>query len=227
MKDGDIIEGQISIFELPLQELIHVPIEDATNKEENILKEESIIKSEKIDNIIKSYSESCSRIVKTYSGALLVELKDKTLYFNSDGVKEFELQANVGIMPGEEIIVANFDKEINELQKQKLEELNPKEYIKRKGDADLIIPGEKTIVINPKGWVLEFMQEPKYHEDEIFSREVDIGDNDSTDNITGAVTGIKNTIDIKFEIDDVVVIEYQGAKSLGKVVRIYIIRVKR
>ena len=58
----------------------------------------------------------------------------------------------------------NIDKEINNLQKEKLEALKSKEYIKQKGDANLIIPGEKTIVINPNGWVLEYVQKPKYQD---------------------------------------------------------------
>ena len=122
-------------------------------KQNEIIREGTKEIDNKLASIIKLYSESCSRIVKTLSGALLVELNDKTLYFNSKGINEFNLPSNVGIMPGEEIIVVNIDKEINEIKKKKLEALKPKQYIKRKGDAKLIIPGEKTIVINPKGWI--------------------------------------------------------------------------
>lgn len=32
---------------------------------------------------------------------LLVELNDKTLYFNTNGINEFNLPKDVGIMPGE------------------------------------------------------------------------------------------------------------------------------
>jgi hypothetical protein len=45
---------------------------------------------------------------------------NKTLYFNSNGVKEFELPENVGIMPGTEIVIVNIDKEINPLQRKNL-----------------------------------------------------------------------------------------------------------
>ena len=99
MKDEGIIEGQISIFELPIIEPI--------KPKEIAIKVAPIIKSNKLDNIINLYSDTCSRIVKTDSGALLVELENKTIYFNSDGVNEFELPINVGIMPGEEILTAN------------------------------------------------------------------------------------------------------------------------
>jgi len=149
---------------------------------------------------------------------LLVELENKTIYFNSDGVNEFELPVNVGIMPGEEILIANKEKELNYLQKQKLEDLKPKEYIKRKGDSNLIIPGEKTIVINPKGWVLEYMQKPQYHENEIFSTEFDFKIKEVEDNITELAIDVT---DVNFKVDDKVNIEYQGIKSIGKVVRIY------
>jgi len=210
MKDEGIIEGQISIFELPIIEPM--------KPKGKIVKEAPVIKSDKLDDIINLYQDNCSRIVKTNSGSLLVELENKTLYFNSDGVNEFELPENVGIMPGEEILIASKDKEINDLQKQKLEDLKPKEYIKRKGDANLIIPGEKTIVINPKGWVLEYMKKPKYNANEIFNTEFAIKFKKVEDNITEPAIDAAN---VNFKVDDKVNMEYQGIKYIGKVVRIY------
>jgi len=210
MRNEFFIEGQISIFELPIIEFV---------KPKGItIKEEQNIKSDKLDHIIKLYSQSCSRIVKTISGALLVELDDKTLYFNSNGINEFNLPKEVAIMPEEEIIIANVDKELNEVQKQKLEALKPQQYIKRKGDANLIIPGEKTMVINQKGWELEYKQKTKYNENEIFSTEYNLkisGLEDSSREI------VVDMIDRNFKVDDEVNIEYQGIKAIGKVVRIY------
>lgn len=114
MKNECFIEGQISIFELPVTEVV---------KPKEIIVKEKNKEIDKFDSIIKLYSKSCSRIVKTLSGALLVELEDKTLYFNGSGINEFNLPKEVGIMPREEIIIVNIDKEINEIQKQKLEGL--------------------------------------------------------------------------------------------------------
>nr|WP_243146027.1 hypothetical protein [Clostridium chromiireducens] len=174
MKNECFIEGQISIFDLPVVEI--------ARPKETIIKE----KNKEIDNfdsIIKLYSKSCIRIVKRLSGALLVELYDKTLYFNSKGINEFNLPINVGIMPGEEILIANIDKEINEIQKQKLEALKPKQYIKRKGDTNLIIPGEKIIVVNPKGWILEYAQKPKFKDNEVFKTEDHLINKDIEENI--------------------------------------------
>ena len=117
-------------------------------------------------------------------------------------------------MPREEILIVNRDKELNSLQKQKLKELNPKEYIKRKGDANLIISGEKTMVINPKGWILEYIQKPNYKENEIFTFEVDFRS-------TAAEELVIDVSEVNFNIDDKVNIEYKGVKSIRKVVRIY------
>ncbi|RII32575.1 hypothetical protein D2A34_23195 [Clostridium chromiireducens] len=204
MKSECFIEGQISIFDLPAIEVV---------KPKKIIIKEENKEIDKFNSIIKLYSNSCSRIVKTLSGALLVELNDKTLYFNSDEVNEFNLPKDVGIMPGEEMLIVNIDKEINEIQRQKLKDLKPKQYIKRKGDANLIIPGEKTIVINPKGWILEYIQKPKFEENEIFETEKHFINKVIEENIRES--------DIDYKVGNKVYIEYQGIKSIGKIVRIY------
>ncbi|OOP72143.1 hypothetical protein [Clostridium beijerinckii] len=204
MKNQRFIEGQICIFDLPVIEVL--------KPKEIIIKKENK-EIDKFDNIIKLYSKSCSRIVKTFSGALLVELDDETLYFNGRGINEFNLPKDVGIMPGEEIIVVNIDKETNEIQKQKLKDLKPKQYIKRKGDANLIISGEKTIVINPKGWILEYLQKPKFKDNEIFKTEDHLINKGIEENIKES--------DIDYKVGNKVYIEYQGIKSIGKIVRIY------
>jgi hypothetical protein len=209
MKNEFFIGGQISIFDLPVIEV--------AKQKEIIIKEENK-EMDKFDSIIKLYSESCSRMVKTLSGALLVELEDKTLYFNASGINEFNIPKDVGIMPGEEILVVNIDKQINEIQKQKLEALKPKQYIKRKGDGNLIIPGEKTIVINPKGWVLEYNQKPMYHSNEIFNIEFNPKINEIKDRSNEIAVDITDT---DFKVDDEVNIEYQGIKAVGKVVMVY------
>ncbi|WP_297418758.1 hypothetical protein [Clostridium sp.] len=209
MKSECFIEGQISIFDLPAIEVIE--------PKKIIIKEETK-GVDKFYAITRLYSQSCSRIVKTLSGALLVELDDKTLYFNASGINEFCLPKDVGIMPGEEILIVNSDKKINEIQKQKLEALKPKQYIKRKGDANLIIPGEKTIVINPKGWILEYNQKPSYHSNELINTEFNLEINEMDDKKNEIKV---ETNDIEFKIDDEVNIEYQGIKTVGKVVRVY------
>ncbi|MFW2491425.1 hypothetical protein ACN077_23140 [Clostridium chromiireducens] len=209
MKNEFFIEGQINIFDLPA-------IDVAKSKE--IIINEKNKEIDKFNNIINLYQNRCRRIVKTLSGALLVELDNKTMYFNGKGINEFILPKDVGIMPGEEIVIVNEDKEINQIQKQKLEALNPKQYIKRKGDANLIIPGDKTIVINSKGWVLEYNHKPRYHSNEIYN----IGFNLEINEID--YSKIEVGIDmnyVEFKVGDEVNIEYQGVKAMGRVVRVY------
>lgn len=204
MKKINLIEGQVNLFDLPIQ--------DTVNPKEKIIE----IKEDNFKEIINLYKESCNRIIKRVSGALLVGFQDRTMYFNKQGIHEFDLRSDVELMPGDEIILANEDKELNDLQLKKLNDMKVTEYIKRKGDSNIIIPGEKTIVINPKGWVIEYEQKPKYHENEIFVTEMTIESTDLANKITKVNANIT-----EFQIDDSVEIEYQGIKSTGKVVRVY------
>lgn len=166
----DILEGQINIFDLLSEEII--------KPKETVAK--CVPKENNFTEIINLYEQSCNRIVKHVSGAIIVELEDRTLYFNKQGINEFEIIREteidgeikikeVALLPSDEILIVNKDKELNDLQLKKLKDINPLKYIKRKGDANIIIPLEdKTIVINPKGWILEYIQKPKYQENELF-----------------------------------------------------------
>ncbi len=205
---NEILDGQISIFDLEFN-VAQVP------KKEN----KPVVKShrDKLEEIINLYKSSSARIVRQVCGALLVELEDKTLYFNRAGVKELELKKDMELLPADEILVVNQDRNLNELQLQKLKAMNVTEYIKRKGDANIIIKKlDKTIVINPKGWVLEYVQVPKYNENEIFSTKIPKENTDSNNKIT------KSDEDYtEFNLDEIVEIEYEGKKGVGKVKRIY------
>ncbi|WP_243156833.1 hypothetical protein [Clostridium beijerinckii] len=167
MKKFNILDGQIDLFNMPIREPIIKP-------KEKVIVEKQEIKEDRFQNIINLYKESCNRIIKTVSGALLVELEDKTKYFNGQGVHEFDLGIDIGLIPADEILIVNQDKTLNEIQLKKLEEMNPSRYIKRKGDANIIIPGDKTTVITPRGWVIEWEQKPVYKEDEVVLRTIEI-----------------------------------------------------
>lgn len=209
MKKLDIIEGQIDLFNIPIQEPV--------KPKEKIIVEKLEIKEDKFQEIINLYKDSCSRMVKRISGALLVGFQDKTMYFNSKGINEFNLSPDVGLMPGDEILIANEDMELNEMQLRKLAIMDPVQYIKRKGDSNIIILTEsKTIVINPKGWVIEYEQKPLYHKNEFFSTEMAKESTDLVNKVTKVDTNITD-----FQINDSVEIEYQGIKNIGKVVRVY------
>lgn len=203
----NILEGQISLFDLPAQEII--------KPKDTVAK--CAPKVNNFTEIISLYEKSCNRIVKQVCGALIIELEDKTLYFNSEGINELQLKKDMELLPADEILLVNQDKELNELQLKKLDEMNVNEYIKRKGDANIIIPmKDKTIVINPRGWVLEYLQKPKYHENEILITKIAEKSTVLDNKITKMDTEIT-----EFNIDDTVEIEYEGCKSIGKVKRIY------
>lgn len=200
MKKLNVLEGQIDLFNMPIQE----PVIKPQLKEKVIIKKQEI-KEDHFENIINLYKESCRRIIKMVCGALLVEVEDKTMYFNMEGKNEFNLNTNIGIMPADEILVANDNKPLNEMQLKKLEEINPERYIKRKGDANIIIPmSDKTVVINPRGWVIEWQQRPIYKDDEVI-----------------VSTKEEKTQDENLNVGDTVEFEYGKQKQVGKVASIY------
>lgn len=197
MKKLNILDGQIDLFNMPIQEPIIKP-------KEKVIVEKQEIKEDHFQNIINLYKESCNRMIKTVSGALLVELEDKTKYFNGQGVHEFDLGIDIGLIPADEILIVNQDKPLNEIQLKKLEEINPNRYIKRKGDANIIIPGDKTTVITPRGWVIEWEQKPVYKEDEVVLRTIEI-----------------KVMDQNLNVGDIVEFEYAKETYKGKIVSIY------
>lgn len=199
MKKINVIEGQVNIFDLPIQEPINP-------REEIIAIEKLEIKEDKFKGIMNLYKENCIRIVKQVCGALLVEVEDRTLYFNSLGINELELKKDMELLPGDEILIVNQDREINDIQLKKIKDMHVTEYIKRKGDANIIIQmSEQTIVINPKGWVIEYEQKPSFKEDEVVILE----------------NSIKISEDEELKIGDPVEFEYDGKQSIGKIKSIY------
>lgn len=203
MKKLDIIDGQINLFDIPIQE----PVEPKSDEEKTLYIEKQEIEVDNFKDIINLYKNSCNRIIKTASGALMVEIEDKTLYFNRQGKNEFNLSADVGLIPADEIILANKDKELNEVQLKKLEEIGPERYIKRKGEANVIIPmNSKVMTITYRGWVLEWNMKPVYKEDEVFTFK-----NDSEE--------IQE--DQELNIGDAVEFLYEKENCKGKITRIY------
>ena len=119
--------------------------------------------SDVFKSIVDKYINCCDRIIQRVSGSLLVEIEDKTLYFNSEGKKEMELKPNLSLFPADILLVVNKDKEVNQKQIDVLNELDITSCIKRVGDANIILEKEHTIVVNPNGWVLDYEQKPIYY----------------------------------------------------------------
>jgi len=227
---NDIFEGQISIFDLeftqpeePKKELNHlVKVKPKDNYED------------KFNEIINRYSLTAARIVKRVCRALLVEIEDKTLYFNSAGINELELKKDLELMPADEILVVNKDKEVNDLQLKKLKDMHVESYIKRKGDANIIVPFPgKSIIINPRGWVLEYLQKPIYHDSELFVTEMAKEDTNLANKITEMNISTTKSMNESFrsenneaeeivnlEVGDRVEFNYDGPQ-VGKIYSIY------
>lgn len=191
-----IIEGQMGLFDLPIQESKEVQVPRNTKKINKPVCD--------IEKLINMYGDTCKRIVLCRDGAVLVGMEEKTMYFNKDTKHEFDLGKDIGLIPGDKILICNKDIPANNIQMEKLKSINPDKYIKRKGDANIIIPyKDKTISINPLGWVLEWKQKPEYKDDEIFDYV-----NQSEENHT-------------FKLGEKVKVDYGGVEYYGTVERIY------
>lgn len=150
MKKYAVVQGQLSLWDLPKED-----------------KEECKVVQADLSSIIEKYKHISSRIVKTSYGALLIELEDRTLYYSSSGINEFDLSKDVGLTPADEILIAQEEKEATKIQLARVEELKVDKYIKRRGDRNIIVPGETTKVITPFGWIIEYKQKPVYKDDEL------------------------------------------------------------
>lgn len=202
MSKSFICEGQINMFDLP----------EETKEEVKIDKPKIAIKPiEGLNKIVNMYKDSCTRIIKS-SNTVIVGLEDKSLYFNSKGEhkQELNLKPDIELLPADEIIIVNKDSKVNKKQLEILESIAPEKYIKRKGDCNLIIPYEnKTVVINPKGWVLDYKQKPSYKENELFEYKISTKESKI------------DTEDKNINIGDLVEFEYAGERHKGNIYSIY------
>lgn len=209
MSKSFICEGQINMFDLP----------EETKEEVKIDKPKIAIKPiEGLNKIVNMYKDSCTRIIKS-SNTVIVGLADKSLYFNSKGEhkSELNLKPDIELLPADEIIIVNKDSKINKKQLEILESIAPEKYIKRKGDCNLIIPYEdKTVVINPKGWVLDYKQKTNYKENELFEYKTSTKETKMDTKVAEM-----DTEDINIKIGDPVEFEYSGERHKGNIYSIY------
>ena len=188
-----VLKNQISIFEY-LESIKEKPVIE--------LNKPKVISGSK--NLIEKYKDKADRIVRTVSGAVKIDISGKTIYYNKSGIKEFEKEGTTPLLPADVILIANKDFGTNDIQLEKLKKFNVSSYIKRKGDRNiLIIMENKTIAINPNGWVLEYRMKPNYKETEI----IEIEQYSNTDEI--------------FKVGDKVTTKYKEETVKGIVTRIY------
>lgn len=188
-----VLNGQMSVFEYleSIKEKPVVELNDPKNQS-------------KLESLIEKYKEKSERIVRTVSGALKIDISGRTIYYNKNAIKEFEKEGTTPLLPADVILIANKDYETNDIQLEKLKYFDVSSYIKRKGDKNIIIVMEnKTVVINPNGWILEYRMKPKYKENEIIEIEK------------------YKTTDKTFKIGDKVKTKYKDEIVKGIVTRIY------
>lgn len=148
-------KNNIKITENKISEMVYAPAINYYNASQK----KCIEKYEKIPEL--------NRIIKYSFGAIGAELKEgheyKTVYINSQGKEEFIIPDKSSVLPNDKIIFYNKSSEFNtnSLQEQRLKEVQDKaeSIIRRKGDENIIVQlKDKTLSINKKGWVLEFIK---------------------------------------------------------------------
>lgn len=163
------LEGQLSVWDV----LERITESDTKTPENKILEKAYVpiinYYNESQEKCIKKYEKipGLNRIIKYSFGAIGVELKEgdlyKTIYINNNGIEEFSIQDKSSVLPNDKIIFYNKNSEFNtnSIQEERLKEVQEKaeEVIRRKGDENIIVQlKDKTLSINKKGWVLEFLK---------------------------------------------------------------------
>lgn len=198
-----ILEGQLGFFDV----------------EEKLIVETTApaIRNIKIENIIKKYSDSCTRIAQI-ENMLLVELSDRTLVFNQYGELESTLDIDVMLRPKDKIIVSNVDKGLTEHQINTLKKVKTEVYVKRKSDNNIIIPYENfSIVIYPTGHLSKWMHKAIYKDDEMFN----INDFPKVEKNKLEVQEVQLIQEEKLKVGDTVEFDYYGTIYKGTVVHMY------
>lgn len=186
-----VLQGQTSMFDI------------CNVSYEKVKTREKAIKSvSDFDVIMNLYKDTCRLITRTCLGNIVVYLDDVVKFFNNN----FELTGeykNFDILPNEEILVANVESEINNIQKARLKELDPEKYILRKGDNNIYIQKENGVIyITPEGKVWDTKYKLQVNEF------CEIIEN-------------KKFLDRSIVVGNKVKATYGGKEIIGKVSRIY------
>lgn len=193
-----VINGQLAIWDIEIKKFM-----EEVSKKETIQKSKGIVQNEKaiVSEILKEYP-GAERVVE-FSGRILVKLEKETIHISkAAGEVDFKTDKFPPIPYTAEILFSKFDEEVNEIQKEVLKDFKIKnkveKVIKRFGDKNyIVITKDKTIAINPSGWIIDFKGQAKYKEDEVIP------------------------VKTKIEVGDTVEVEFKGVKHIGKVCRIY------
>lgn len=207
----DVIEGQVSIFDLPVM----------TPKEE--VKKIIEIDENADDEIINKYKSIAIKIIKCFGGRYSIETEKERIMLYRNGKEDYRTNELRALLPMDNILFAREDFKVNDKQEQLLEEFNKTrnidKVIKRFGDYSYIVITKdgncriNTHVINNKGWIVDYKDKPIYKDEEVIFK----NDNEEFKHDNGEIQNDIKTI----EIGSIVKVKYQNKEYIGKVVRIY------
>ncbi|WP_294171853.1 hypothetical protein [uncultured Clostridium sp.] len=213
-----VIEGQLSIFDIPT----------ITPKEEV----KKVIDPDKNtdDEIINRYKDIAVRIVKCFGGRYCVETEKEEIVCYKNGKEDyrgewinFDICKLRALLPMDEILFAKHDFKVNYKQEQILEEFKKarkvEKVIKRFGDSSYIVItsdskyGVDVHVINPKGWIVDYINMPIYKNNEVvFQNDIE--------EFKDSKEEIKNDGE-EIQLGSNVRVNYHNKEYIGKVVKIY------
>lgn len=205
-----ITEGQISIFDLPKEE-----IKSTKAMREPVLN---------FDKIINQYKDTCNRIFMIEKD-LYVELEDRTVQFHKDGEQVRIFDIDMLVRPKDELIISNKYKSINDKQIKTLRKIQTDKFIKRKSDSNILIQYDNfCMAIYPSGHFAKWKSEAVFKENEVYTI-------DEIENINKMHEEIKEDPKVEgvteiseseetLRLGDKVKFDYHGPKE-GNIVRIY------
>lgn len=205
-----ITEGQISIFDLPKEE-----IKSTKAMREPVLN---------FDKIINQYKDTCNRIFMIEKD-LYVELEDRTVQFHKDGEQGRIFDIDMLVRPKDELIISNKYKSINDKQIKTLRKIQTDKFIKRKSDSNILIQYDNfCMAIYPSGHFAKWKSEAVFKENEVYTI-------DEIENINKMHEEIKEDPKVEgvteiseseetLRLGDKVKFDYHGPKE-GNIVRIY------
>ena len=205
-----VLEGQVSIFDIPQQTIV----------KKEIIKD----KPKNKDNFLEKYMGSANRILKLFGGRYAIEFDNETIYLTREGKEDYKSEVYRAALPIDEILMAKADKEVNSIKERILEQMkienNIGKVIKRFGDENyiLITKDNKTIGINQKGWIIPYVNKAVYKNEDIVQK-VTESVNETSKNVTKTSKSV-NDID-KIVIGSNVEVTYADKKHRGIVTRIY------
>lgn len=193
-----VLDGQISIFDIP-----HKEVQSSTLIKPQEKENESPIVN-KFNELIEKFKDKCTRIFMV-EGKLHIEIDDKTISYTEDGKEENIFIKDMLVRPKDEILVSNEKKLITEEQFKTLKKIQSDKYIKRKSDNNILIQYDNfCLAIYPSGHFAKWKSPVMYTDEEVYTYDELLKYNDEEN---------KTDTNDKLNIGDKVRFDYHGMKE--------------